>query len=129
MAGEAVAFGQLVKELAAQAQPFLPRAHVQQAQGPLAAMDFPAATIGIKEEMEHPPWLEQGRQRGQTRLGLPQVVQDPHRIDVVEGPFTAQLQQAALLDPYRGTLVAAGAAQPFAGHGQGTGTDIHRQEL
>ena len=129
VAGEAVAVRQLLKQLAAQAQPFLPRTHAQQAQGPLAAVDFPAAAVGIEKQMEHPPWLEQGRQGGQPRLGLAQVVQDPHRIDVVEGAFASQLQQAALLDPNGGTLVAAGASQPLPGHGQGPGTDIHRQQF
>ena len=126
LTGETVACGQHLEELATEPQPLRPRAHGQQTQGALAAVDFPTATIGVEEEMQHPPWLEQGRQGGQTCLGLAQVVQHPHRIDVIKGAFAGQIQQAALLDPHRRTLVAARASQPLPGHGQGAGTDINR---
>ena len=100
MAPQAIALWQLLEQLAAEPQALLARADAQQTQGPLAAMDFPAAAIGIQEKMQQGARLEQGRQGGQAGLGLAQVVQYPHRIDVIEGAFALELQQAALLDPH-----------------------------
>ena len=129
VAPQPVVLRQLRQQLAAQLQTRRSGAHGEGREGALGAVDLPATPIGIQKQVQERPGLQQGRQGPQTRLRLPQVVQDPHGIDVVEGALPLQLQQAAVLDPHLGLLMAAGTAQPLAGHLQGAGRDIHRQDL
>ena len=106
----------------------LVRARTQQGQGPLGAMDFPAAAVGIEEKMHQSPGSQQPRQGPQPLLWFAQVVQHPHRIDVVKGALTGQVEQAALLDAQLLHLGGgAGAASALPGHLQSPGADIHRK--
>ena len=114
--------------MAPQLQPQFARAHLQQAEGPLAAVDLPATGIGIQEQMQYPLGRQLGRQGPQARLGLVQVVQHAHRVDVVEAAAGLQIQQAALLDAQLLHLGGGpGAAGALSRQLQGSAADIHRQ--
>ena len=129
VAAQAVVLRQRMEQLSTQPQPLGAGAHAHGRERPLGAMDLPAAAVGVEKKVQQRPGPEQGRQGLQTGLGLPQVVQHPHRIDVVEGAFPLELQQAAVLDANPGLGPATGAAQPLTGHRQRAGGDVHRQDL
>ena len=127
---QSIGRGQGFNQTSPQAQALLTRADPQQAEGPLGAVNFPAAAIGIQEEVQHSTGLQQGGQGLQACLGLPEVVEHPNGIDVVEGGFPAQVEQAALLKAQRAGLASGPrAAGALAGHLKGSSADIHGEDL
>jgi hypothetical protein len=62
-------------------------------------MDFPAPCICIKKEMEQSLGSEKACEGREPGLRLPQMVKHTHGIDVIEGSFISQIQQAPLLLP------------------------------
>ncbi len=60
-------------------------------------MDLPATGIGIKKEMQQTRRSQAIRQGAQPRFRLIQVMQHPHRVDVVERALPIEIQQVASL--------------------------------
>merc|ERR1712185_101430 len=66
----------------------------------------------------------------QSCLGLIEVVENTHRIDVVEGSFTLEIQEAALLLTQGAHLLrCTGTGTSLAGHRQRPFTDIHPEHI
>ena len=70
------------------------------------------------------------RQGAQPRFWLIQVMQHPHRVDVVERSFLAEIQEVELLLAQRAHLLSrSGALTAFPRHRQGPSTDIYPEHI
>ena len=130
MTGKAVALRQGLEQLPPQMQALRACAGIQKTQRFLGAVDLPATGIGIKKEMQQTRRSQAIRQGAQPRFRLIQVMQHPHRVDVVEGPFVGQIKKTAPLLTQGGDLLGRpGALAAFPRHRQSPITDVHPEHV
>ena len=128
VAPQPVGLRQGLEQLPPELQTLHATAHPQPHQAALRAMDLPAAALGIQKEVEQAARAQPISQGPQALLRLVEMVENPHRIDVIEGLLPRQIQQAALLDAQLPHLLdGTGAAGALAGQLEGTGADVDRQ--